>query len=144
MNDDIHRSILSRFHLVNRALRRQAENMKEMSDLTLLQMQALFFVKHHSKPMMRDLAEELKMSPSSASLLADRLIAAGWLERINDEEDRRVIYLTFSKHAEKRMDAIHQRAVEHMGQLLDKMESQDLQDLNRILGAMESILTSSK
>lgn len=61
-----------------------------------------------------DLAEQLFVQPHTASELADRMQALGWLERRPNDADRRRVYLGLTAEAEVmlgRMSATHRGEV---------------------------------
>ncbi len=101
------------------------------------QMQALFFIKNEQPIRMRELADELLISPGSATLLADRLVESGWLIRTPDENDRRSIYLALSAEAGKKLVQLLKEKMRHAGGMLDKLNRSDMQELDRILGLLQ-------
>ncbi|MFH8336388.1 MarR family transcriptional regulator [Streptomyces sp. AM6-12] len=60
------------------------------------QLRALHILEHHDGINLRTLAESLASTPPSTSRLCDRLVAAGFVERVARAEDRREVRLHLS------------------------------------------------
>lgn len=106
----------------------------------MLQLQALMYVKHNREVKMSELSEALGISASSASLLVDRLAAGGWLERSNDEDDRRVVYLQLVARIRKRFEAGSHSKMNRLDEMLNKLSEADRRELDRILETLEGTL----
>jgi DNA-binding MarR family transcriptional regulator len=65
-------------------------------DLPVPQIRALHMIAHRRHCAMGDLAERLGVAMSTATLLADRLEQRGWVQRVDDPEDRRVVRLALT------------------------------------------------
>jgi DNA-binding MarR family transcriptional regulator len=134
------RSILTHLYQINRHMRQLSGGGVGAENLTMHQMQALFFIKHEQPVRMRELADELRISPGSATLLVDRLVESGWLTRVQDDSDRRTICLELSAEAKKKLAEVMTRRMKHAGSMLDKLGPKDLQELDRILGLLQDTL----
>lgn len=110
--------------------------------LTVLQLRTLLFVKHQDKVNMRDIAAKLHITASSASLLITRLARTGWLTRVADQHDRRVVYLQLSKPAVQRLNAMTQLRAKRMQAILSSLSQKDLRDLQRIFTTLQTSLKS--
>ncbi|WP_458248765.1 MarR family transcriptional regulator [Streptomyces sp. MAI_2237] len=60
------------------------------------QLRVLHILEHHDGINLRSLAESLASTPPSTSRLCDRLVAAGFVERVVSAEDRREVRLHLS------------------------------------------------
>jgi len=54
----------------------------------------------------RQLAARLGVTPAAVSLLVDRMVEHGWVERERDEDDRRVVWVRLSPMAQWVSDAL--------------------------------------
>ena len=133
MPEDIKRSILTHLYQINRRMRQQSAAGMGVENLTMHQMQALFFIKNEQPVRMRELADELLISPGSATLLADRLVESGWLIRTQDDSDRRSIRVELSAEAGKKLVELLKRKMKQTGVMLDKLDLKDMRELERIL-----------
>jgi DNA-binding MarR family transcriptional regulator len=137
MQENIKRSILTHLYQINRRTRQQGAGGMGVENLTMHQMQALFFIKNEQPVRMRELADELLISPGSATLLADRLVESGWLVRTPDENDRRSIRLELSAEAGRKLIELLKMKMRQTGVMLDKLELKDMRELDRILALLQ-------
>ncbi len=77
----------------------------DMEPVTAAQVEALMLL-HESGPAlsMHELAEALCASPSSATQMVDRLVRMGLVERLREEEDRRLVRIQLSAPARERFE----------------------------------------
>ncbi|QBD74629.1 MarR family transcriptional regulator [Ktedonosporobacter rubrisoli] len=97
-------------------------------DISMAQLKGLTVLSHHGKITVSQLAEQLQVGRSAASLLADRLVAEGLVERAEDSEDRRRTVLQLSQRGEELVAQLR-RGRETRDPLpgwLSKMSDQDL------------------
>jgi DNA-binding MarR family transcriptional regulator len=95
------------------------------SPLSLAQIKAMTHLAQHGEEKMSELARGLDISLPAATDLVDRLAAAGHVERIRDERDRRIVLVRLSPAARARIEpvlAIRRRAVEETLAALDERE----------------------
>jgi DNA-binding MarR family transcriptional regulator len=71
--------------------------LSEQCDVTLGQLVALRMLDAAPGSRVQDLAADIDISPGGASKLADRLVAAGLVERAADDQDRRASRLHLTK-----------------------------------------------
>ena len=100
---------------------------------TILQMQALGFVKDHPKATVGELAQKLHMSSSSIAQLCDRLVSNGWVKREDDPKDRRVTRLSLTDKGSKELKAIKLKHFKKMGQVFSLLDEEDLKEMVRII-----------
>jgi DNA-binding MarR family transcriptional regulator len=84
---------------------------------------------------MNRLAETLKVVPSSASRLCDRLEATGLLRRVPDPHDRREVRLVLTATAHQVLDELRLRRRRALAEVLERMLPAHRQDLLRSLNA---------
>ena len=73
------------------------------------------------------LGEELALTASAVTQLANRLQDAGLVLRVEDLEDRRVKHLALTPHGRDLMRSRHQRRVARMQDVLERMPDEDQQ-----------------
>src|SRR4051794_1470001 len=88
---------------VERLLMRSARRMlfevaadSPLWDLPVPQIRALHLIAHRKHCAMGDLATRLGVAMSTATQVADRLEQRGWVQRVDDPEDRRVVLLALT------------------------------------------------
>lgn len=137
----LYQEVLNHFYSVSRTLRQcSVDADAEVRELTLHQMQALFYIKDHRRIMMSELAGELHISAAALSTLVDRIVTLGWVERTRDEHDRRIVYLELSGNSRQKLNALAEKKMERMSQLFDHLNSEELQDLLRILQRLDGAI----
>lgn len=137
MERNLHRSILRNFFHLTRSLHRPQSFLSEgEKEVTILQMQAMFFIKHHQEVSLHDLAKELGITPASGSLLVDRLVSAGWIERTESDDDRRKICLSLSHKMQQKLQRIMRHRLNEAKRVLRVLSAEELATLNKLLEKM--------
>jgi DNA-binding MarR family transcriptional regulator len=104
---------LLRFRTELRQFLRWSEDQAAAVGLTAAQHQLLLAVRGHDgglAPTIGDVAESLLLQHHSATGLVDRTVASGWLRRVRDREDHRVVRLALTAAGSRvlaRLSALH-------------------------------------
>jgi DNA-binding MarR family transcriptional regulator len=103
------------------------------------QMEAMMLLHEAAESLtMGELAEALGMTPSSASQLVERLVRLGFVERLREEDDRRVVRVVVTTGARRKFDAmlrVRLRALEQLTAALSDPELRTLVELLQKLGS---------
>ena len=110
----------------------QSTQSYEERTATMLQFSAFSFLKDHSNSTVGDLARFLQLSKSSATQLIERLVKAKFVERTNDQEDRRIIRLVITEEGKKEFLTLKKDFMEKMQRIFSKIPAKDLRELIRI------------
>jgi DNA-binding MarR family transcriptional regulator len=78
---------------INRKLWKRLGPVARAQGLSLTEMLVLWKVNHRGSCRVTELAADIGLPPSTLTGVADRLTAAGWLERADDPDDRRVVMM---------------------------------------------------
>src|SRR6476646_9821773 len=70
-------------------------------DISMQQLRAMFFLRDEEEASVGRLAELFGFGLPAASLLADRLVRAGYVERREDPADRRRVLLSLSRNGNR-------------------------------------------
>jgi DNA-binding MarR family transcriptional regulator len=89
--------------------------------LSLPQLRALLVIRRGGGVTVTALAEAIDASPSSASRLGDRLVAAGLVRRSENAHDRRGFLLHVSADGAAVLDRLGEARTRHIADLLDRM-----------------------
>ena len=88
----------------------------------------------------RDLSEELGITSGGVSQMIDSLVKSDMVCRTTSKEDRRVVYLSISESAKKRLDHIstylHDRMERAMNRLAKDDRAQLADSLRKVLEAL--------
>ena len=102
-------------------------------NLTLPQFRVLHAIRKEGRVSGRQLARELKVSPGAVVQLCDRLQEQGYVERVPDQEDRRVTWFRLTPPAQALFEEMLAVRRSRLGHALAGLSQQDRDDLSRIL-----------
>jgi DNA-binding MarR family transcriptional regulator len=108
-------------------------------DLPLPQMRALFTVGHRKSCTMGDLADRLGVAMSTVTQIADRLEQRGWLRRVHDPEDRRVVRLALTEEGRELVEERRRQRRERLEEALLQMPADSRQALLLGLRALHEV-----
>lgn len=106
---------------------------------TFLHIETLRFIESHTAPSMSDIADYLKIAPPSATALITTFVKDGFLERVADETDRRVIRLRLSKKGKVMLQEAMRVRAKAFSRVIAHLSRKDTRELARIL----SVITHS-
>jgi DNA-binding MarR family transcriptional regulator len=118
---------LLEFRVALREFQRWSEDQAEAAGLTHVQHQLLVAIKGHPgnrPPAVGDLADYLLLRPHSTVELIDRAEAAGLVERVPDENDRRVVRVRLTKTGDRivqRLTKAHLDRLHELAAVLDEL-----------------------
>jgi DNA-binding MarR family transcriptional regulator len=110
----------------------RTQETREEKASTMLQFSALQFLKEQPNGTVTDLGTQLKLSKSSATQLVERLAKLGFIERIDDKDDRRIVRLIITHSGEKEFSALKEKIMEKMKRIFFHIPAQDIRELIRI------------
>lgn len=123
-----------------RLIRRRAAQAGTQS-LTLPQLETLWFVHESEEPLMRDVAQYLKVKAPSATALIEELAKGGLLVRVANPKDRREVRVRLTKKGEQVLASLiaHKtRVIEDILSVLTKKER------NEFITLLRSVVTAHK
>jgi DNA-binding MarR family transcriptional regulator len=109
-------------------------------DLSVSQLHMIRLVWAKGAMSMSELAEQMGVSPPSASVMVERLVGKGILSREHSTEDRRKVLVTISPHAVKRAEAIEASLLQFFVELVDKIGPETSQMWCDVLARIKSVL----
>lgn len=124
--------LLNTMGQLKKLLENQAHESHEERAATIMQFSALKFLKSTGNKTIGELAGYLRLSKSSATQLVERLVKAGFVTRVNDEIDRRVVRISITSIGEEHIGNLEKRYRDNMGKVFSKIPERDLQELIRI------------
>ena len=108
--------------------------------ITGVQLMTLHFIKHNNNCKTSDIATLLSVSPPDSTRIVETLVQKGFVERINDEKDRRVIRLSIARDGKKVFENIKQELALTFSKILEKINEQDAKALLRGMKALSNVL----
>jgi DNA-binding MarR family transcriptional regulator len=110
-------------------------------ELTIGQLKVIMMLTGHPGMTISQLAESLSIGKPSTSILVDRLVQQGLLQRTEDEADRRRTLVTLTATGNDLTTRLHQGNIERLAQWYSALAPDDLAALRRGLEALAKVAT---
>jgi DNA-binding MarR family transcriptional regulator len=112
----------------------QATMRETMEEVTASQLEALTLL-HQGRPglSMHQLAEAQSITPSSATQQVDRLVRMGLVERLREDEDRRLVRVQLSAAARLRFEEVMRLHLRSLAAVTAALSDDDLRTLVDLL-----------
>jgi DNA-binding MarR family transcriptional regulator len=114
-----------------------------VSELSVAQLNAVKILLESGELTMRELADQMSVSPPSASAMVDRLVEKGVFSRQRSTQDRRKVVVRISPQAEKIAETIHSNIMQFFIDLVDKIGAETAQQWCDVLTCVKSTLTQN-
>ncbi|MDD3487200.1 MAG: MarR family winged helix-turn-helix transcriptional regulator [Candidatus Moranbacteria bacterium] len=112
---------------------------ENIQGLSVLQIEALRFIRGGGKVLMRDVADYLYITPPSATSLVDDLVKKGLVERLGDPKDRRVTKIFLTIKGKKILEKSLQKKLENFRKRVEILSAKEKEALLKILEKMAKI-----
>lgn len=127
---------------VHAALRTVVRNLlgvdDSMMDLPLRQLKVCLTLYRHSRSM-SEISRELKLSPSAVTQVSDRLERRGLIERVFQDEDRRVRKLRLTRKGQQLVRARERKQLRRIAAALDTLTADEL---GQVMTGLETLAQS--
>ncbi len=140
--EEFARKVLEYAPRIMRTLAHQEHNDLTRGVITLPQFWALDYVCRHGPAKMSQLARTLGVSPATTTGLIERLIAQKLLERSNDEQDRRVVWVRIAPKGRAVIRTIREQKIKTLMTIFGKISSEDRERYLAILEQVSAIVDS--
>jgi DNA-binding MarR family transcriptional regulator len=108
-------------------------------DISMQQVRALFFLRDEEEASVGRLAELFGFGLPAASLLADRLVRAGYVERRDDPADRRRVLLRLTRTGLRLVTDLREGSHSVLRRWMSSLSPEDLASLTRGWRALAEI-----
>ena len=125
--------IISLFFTTSRLIYKQSKGKDRPDFFSFLQLETLGYVKDNKKPLMKEVAGFLSITPPSATPLINRLVRLGMLERCFDKNDRRAIRLSITPKGQKMLKKEIEKISIQMQKTLVRLNHKEQKNLAEIL-----------
>jgi DNA-binding MarR family transcriptional regulator len=122
---------LASHRTVHRALLNAKSSRWRDIDITMQQLRAIYLLRDDGEMTVGRLAEMFDMGLPGASLLADRLVRAGLVERRVDAADRRRVLLSLTRAGDRLVTELRDGSQALLRRWLTMLPAQDLEALSR-------------
>ena len=137
MNNQKIDQLTSLFFGTSRLIREHMKPAKKTDPSTFLRIGTLHYISESKQPTMQEISKFLSITPPSATSLIDGLIESGMITRVADTRDRRMVRLEASPKGRKILEKTHKEMMVRMNQVLEKLDSKDIDDLIRIMKKLQ-------
>jgi DNA-binding MarR family transcriptional regulator len=131
MKNEIH-ELFTTMMQIKQAMHSMSSLSPEDRNATMLQHITLSYLATRDNSTMTELAAYLRISLSSATQLVERLARNNSVERVNDENDRRLVHLQITRIGKEELAEMRKTLEEKMGKIFSAIPAQDLKELVRI------------
>src|SRR4051794_21460721 len=132
---------------VHAALRTVVKNLlgvdDSMMDLPLRQLKVCLTLYRHSRSM-SEISRELKLSPSAVTQVSDRLERRGLIERVFQDEDRRVRKLRLTRKGQQLVRSRERKQLRRIAAALDTLTAKELSHVMIGLETLAQSCTSTE
>jgi DNA-binding MarR family transcriptional regulator len=136
---------VSMIHRTHKMLRRCEDKILAQHRLTIEQYDVLMAIKSLAVPVrITDVALRVVRSVNSVSMIVDRMVKAGLLNRWRDEKDRRTVHVSITDDAETRLKTAMPAVQEFIRETLSEMSHDDRHDLVVLLGIIAEETTRER
>ena len=102
------------------------------ADFTQGEIEVLKFLEGKKGITMRIIADYLHIKPSSTTPLIENLVKKGFLKRINDKTDRRIVYVIITPKGLKTLQKKYKTLHKTINKIFEKLSKKDKEDLIKI------------
>ena len=92
----------------------------------------LFLLEKKGSQKMTELADTLNLTPGAVTSSSDKLISGGFIQRVRDEKDRRVVYLEITDKGKKGLNDLRMEGRKAIKAIFGGLPDTDVQHLVRI------------
>lgn len=124
--DELIAQIMASQRRFQQALTRDRTNPLFSANLTMSQLKILFALRLNGGSGVQDLAHLMGVSPATMTGIVDRLVAAGYVTRREDPQDRRVRRVELAPDGDELLDRIVTAGEEHQLRLMSGMSHAEL------------------
>lgn len=107
-----------------------------MTHMSLLQIQALVFLKKSGHAQMTDIAKYFKIELPSATSLVAKLSKLKLVKRESDKKDRRIVRIALTVMGDKLLEQAMEERSRQMQKNLSYLDAEDKKDLLRIMNRL--------
>jgi DNA-binding MarR family transcriptional regulator len=104
-----------------------------LAEVSFGQLKTLHFIKSKTNPSMKDLAEELGITPPSTTSLIDQFVLHGLVKRVYGKDDRRLVRLALTAKGKAYLLEHYKNMTEKIKHLLASLDERQIKNFQEIL-----------
>ena len=121
-------SLMNTQRLIGDKIRRD----EDVGFFSITQVEILRYIDVEMQPLMREVAEYLKVTPPSVTFLIDPLVRAGKLRRLSDKKDRRIVRLAITAKGKRALNEGFKKIKGRVGGVFEKLNKKEINNLIKI------------
>lgn len=125
---------------VSRLMKAEMSYSNDLTYLSILQIQALFFVNQNEKTSMGDVAQYFHIELPSATNLINKLCEQDFITRFEDQQDRRLVMVKLTNEGKTLLDKAIQEHKKKLEKTLSFLSAKEKSELLIILQILNSRL----
>ncbi|MCL4545541.1 MAG: MarR family transcriptional regulator [Chloroflexi bacterium] len=142
--DEIRGQVAGMLQRVSRALRDPQDEAWLAIDLSMAQVKLLFTLHYRGPATVGALAERLGVKLPTVSVTTDRLVRLGYVRRLTDEDDRRVVISQITTEGSRVVERLREERRARIDQIVSRLTPQELLALSESLEPVARILSEMK
>lgn len=112
----------------------------QVGGISKMQLELLFKISNENGKPMSYYSEKMVIPKSNLTVLSDKLIKEGYVERVYDRNDRRIIILSITEKGEAVLTEHKNMMKKAMVKKLESISDEDIKRLNLLIEEMKEIL----
>jgi len=120
-----------------KTIHEQTLTANKLDPFTYLRLKTLRFISENPNSSMRAVAKYFNITPPSATSIISALVKMGYIKRIYDKADRRIIRLKITKDGQKNLEEGLKEIKKRMEKLLSKLNEGEKISLTKIMKKLE-------
>jgi DNA-binding MarR family transcriptional regulator len=112
----------------------------ELAKLSMLQLQALIFLKKHDEAQMGEIAQYFNIELPSATSLINKITKLGLAQRKADKKDRRLVLITLTKEGNSLLEKAMLERSKKITKTLSYLSEKDKKELLRIMETLTATM----
>lgn len=130
--------LMETIHPIMQFIRTEMRNQREPS-LSVPQFRMLAFLHRHPGVSLSEVAEHLGVTRATASIMTDRLVQRGLIDRSEHPQIRRQIMLKLTETGDDRLQQMRQATRHKLAALLDQLTPEELAEISAGLSALNRV-----
>jgi len=123
---------------VRNGFKEEAKSLKDR--VTGQQFKVLMVLRRRQPCKTSDLSEAFSVSPGSMSIMLNSLVDDGFIERLHDDTDRRVILLRLTSKGETLVTEIYEKILSKLEKIVSKLSCEEIRQLNALIEKVQQMV----
>jgi DNA-binding MarR family transcriptional regulator len=140
MNDEKVYELIKELTMLFKLLNRKISHKVKDNKVNIASIMILQQVKEGQHKALTEIAENLGLPNSTTSVLVDKLVKQGILNRVRDEEDRRKVIIYATEKAALEEQRIREQHIEHLKKLISPSNDEETETILKGLEVLIKVI----